>query len=42
LRDDGFFSAKTAAVYAEQAKTTDLQPKQNTTVVVHKKKGEGG
>ncbi|HEX4568063.1 MAG TPA: alpha/beta hydrolase domain-containing protein [Vicinamibacterales bacterium] len=42
LRDDGFFSAKTAAAYAEQAKTTDLQPKQNTTVVIHKKKGEGG
>jgi len=42
LRDDGFFSAKTAAAYAEHAQTTDLQPKQNTTVVIHKKKGEGG
>jgi hypothetical protein len=42
LRDEGFYSAKTAAAYADQAKTTDLQPKQNTTVVIHKKKGEGG
>jgi len=42
LRDDGFFSAKTAAAYADQARMADLQPKQNTTVVIHKKKGEGG
>jgi hypothetical protein len=27
LRNDGFFSEKTAAWYADQAKTTDLQPK---------------
>src|SRR5262249_15077246 len=42
LRDDGFFSAKTAAAYAQQAATADLQPTQNTAVVIHKKKGEGG
>jgi hypothetical protein len=42
LRDEGFFSAKTAAAYAQQAATTDLQPKQSTTVVIHRKKGEGG
>ncbi|HTM24418.1 MAG TPA: alpha/beta hydrolase domain-containing protein [Vicinamibacterales bacterium] len=42
LRDEGFFSPKTAAAYADQAKTTDLQPKQNTAVVIHKKKAEGG
>ena len=42
LRDEGFFSAKTAAAYAQQATTTDLLPKQNTTVVIHHKKGEGG
>jgi len=41
LRDEGFISAKTAEGYAEKAKTTDLQPKQDTTVVIHKKKGEG-
>ena len=27
LRKEGFFSDKTAADYAEQAKTADLQPK---------------
>jgi hypothetical protein len=42
LRDEGFLSAKTAAAYAQQAATADLQPKQNTTVVIHHKKGEGG
>ena len=42
LRDEGFFSDKTAAGYAAQAKTTDLQPKQDTTIVIHHKKGEGG
>ena len=42
LRDDGFFSPKTAAAYAEQARTADLPPKQNTNVIIHKKKGEGG
>jgi alpha/beta hydrolase family protein len=42
LRDEGFFSAKTASAYAEQATTTDLQPKQPTTIVIHRKKGEGG
>src|SRR5262249_61658545 len=42
LRDDGFFSARTAAAYAQQATTTDLLPKQNTTVVIHHRKGEGG
>jgi hypothetical protein len=42
LRDDGFFSVKTAAAYAQQAATTNLQPKQDTAVIVHHKKGEGG
>jgi hypothetical protein len=41
LRDEGFFSEKTAADYVEKAKTADLQPKQDTAVVIHKKKGEG-
>ena len=41
LRDEGFFSEKTAAGYAEKAKTADLQPKQDTAIVIHKKKGEG-
>jgi hypothetical protein len=30
LRQDGFFSAKTAAWYADLARTTDLQPKAPT------------
>jgi hypothetical protein len=42
LRDEGFFSAKTATAYTDQAKTADLLPKQNTDIVVHHKKGEGG
>ncbi len=42
LRDEGFFSPKTVAEYAQKAQTTDLQPKQATTVVIHKRKGEGG
>lgn len=41
LRDEGFFSEKTAAGYVEKAKTADLQPKQDTKIVIHKKKGEG-
>ncbi|HWT44449.1 MAG TPA: hypothetical protein VN085_00730, partial [Vicinamibacterales bacterium] len=41
LRDERFVSAKTVAAYVAKAKTTDLQPKQDTTVVIHKKKGEG-
>jgi hypothetical protein len=41
LRDERFVSAKTVAAYTDKAKTTDLQPKQDTTVVIHKKKGEG-
>ena len=42
LRDEGFFSPKTAADYAQKAQATDLLPKQDTTVVIHKKRGEGG
>jgi hypothetical protein len=42
LRDEGFFSATTAAGYVERARTADLQPKQSTTIVIHHKKGEGG
>ena len=41
LRDEGFFSEKTAASYVEKARTADLQPKQDTKIVIHKKKGEG-
>jgi hypothetical protein len=41
LRDEGFFSEQTATGFVEKAKTTDLQPKQDTTIVIHKKKGEG-
>ena len=39
--DERFVSAKTVAAYTDKAKTTDLQPKQDTAVVIHKKKGEG-
>jgi hypothetical protein len=42
LRKDGFFSDKTAAWYAEQAKTTDLQPKQDTTIKLHKTRQRNG
>jgi hypothetical protein len=42
LRDNGFFSAKTAAQYAEQAQTTNLRPEQDTTVVIHRNQGQGG
>jgi hypothetical protein len=42
LRDEGFFSAATAAAAAERAKTTEELPTQSTPIVIHKKKGEGG
>jgi hypothetical protein len=42
LRSEGFFSDKTAAAYAQQAQTAELQPSQKTDVVIHKKRGEGG
>lgn len=42
LQKEGFFSEKTAQEYAQKAQAAELQPKQDTTVVIHKKRAEGG